>query len=34
MDDKSSMTLKSSVSMNQEYHKSLKAENQLSLAVD
>ena len=34
MDDKSSMTLKSSVSMKQEYHKSLKAENQLSLAVD
>ena len=34
MDDKSSMTLKSSVSMKQEYRKSLKAENQLSLAVD
>lgn len=34
MDDKSSMTLKSSVSMKQEYHKSLKTENQLSLAVD
>ena len=34
MDDKYSMTLKSSVSMKQEYHKSLKTENQLSLAVD
>ena len=34
MDDKSVMTLKSSDSMNQEYRKSLKAENQLSLAVD
>ena len=34
MDDKSSMTLKSSVSMKQEYHKSLKTENQLSLVVD
>ena len=34
MDERSSMNLKSSVSMKQEYHKSLKTENQLSLAVD
>ena len=34
MDDKSVMTLKSSDSVNQEYRKSLKTENQLSLAVD
>jgi putative transposase len=34
MDDKSAMTLKSSDSMNQENHKFLKTENQLSLAVD
>ena len=34
MDERSSMNLKSSDSMTQEYHKSLKAENQLSLAVD
>ena len=34
MDERSSMNLKSSDSMKQEYHKSLKAENQLSLAVD
>ena len=34
MDERSSMNLKSSDSMKQKYHKSLKAENQLSLAVD
>ena len=34
MDERSSMNLKSSDSMKQEYYKSLKAENQLSLAVD
>ena len=34
MDDKSAMTLKSSDSVKQEYRKSLKTENQLSLAVD
>ena len=34
MDDKSLMTLKSSDSLKQEYHKALKTENQLSLAVD